>query len=63
MFDFTGSVAKPAGGIDILEQLARNNRQIILNDVNIINDTRDRRPTRVVLSGFIPIQLTGDEVQ
>ncbi len=63
VFDFTGSVANPAGGIDILEQLARNNRQIILNDVNIINDTRDRRPTRVVLSGFIPIQLTGDEVQ
>lgn len=57
MFDLNGSVTTAAGGIDILEHLSKYEKQIILSDVNISNDTRDRRPSRVLVSGFIPIEL------
>ena len=62
-FDFAGVVEDATGSINLLEQFSQYERQIILNDINIIYDPNGQRNTRVVLSGFIPIQLSGTSEQ
>jgi len=46
--------------LELLTLFAQHERQIILRDINIINDLRERRPSRFVVSGEIPIFISSE---
>jgi len=59
-FDLTGRAESEFLALELLTLFAQHERQIILRDINIINDLRERRPSRFVVSGEIPIFISSE---
>jgi len=60
-FDFTGFVPAGDGIIELFATIADQPQLILIRDVNFVHSIRDRRPTRLTFSGFLPIQIDAAE--
>lgn len=60
-FEFVSKVQKGKGVVDVLAEIAKEPRAIIVTESNFAHSLRDRRPTRLRVSGIIPIKIVPPE--
>lgn len=56
-FDISGLLVKPQDVADVLAAIAAHPKSIIIVDANLALDPRMERPTRMSISGVLPVRL------
>lgn len=62
-FEFAARAPDGKAIVSMLEAVAKNQKHIIIRDVDFSQNIRDRRPPRVAFSGIIPVKIVQADAQ